>query len=269
MTEQPSHGQYATVNGLNIYYETQGAGQPLLMLHGGFQTIEDLEPLRSLLARNRRVVAADLEGHGHTADLDRPLTYEQMAEDFAGLIEQLGIAPADVLGFSMGGMVALRLASKRPDLVRKLVAISAIYGNDGYYPSTTKGWPDMSPQTLVGAPFEHVYKRVAPHPERWPVLVEKAKHTLMDFNGWPPEDIRAIEAPALLALGDADLVRPEYAVAMFRLLGGAREDGGMAGVPASQLAILPGTTHFSILSRVDLLAPIITSFLDAPMPEGQ
>ncbi|HZC04246.1 MAG TPA: alpha/beta hydrolase [Ktedonobacterales bacterium] len=264
-----TQGQYATINGLRMYYEVHGEGRPLVLLHGGYQVIEALEPLLSSLARHWQVIAPELEGHGRTADLDRPLTREQMAEDVAGLLDHLGVTEADVVGYSLGGMAAMRLAMRRPDLVRKLVLVSAPYSNDGYYPSTMAGWPDMSAEGFVGTPMEQVYMRAAPHPEHWPIFVEKVKHALMDFPGWSADDIRGITAPTLLILGDADLVRPEYAVEMFRLFGGARADGGMGGVPASQLAILPGVTHFSILSRLDLLLPIVTPFLDAPTSDTE
>lgn len=261
MGADPQRG-YASVNGLEMYYEIHGAGRPLVLLHGGFMTIETLGPLLPALAQTRQVIAVELEGHGRTADLDRPLSANQMAEDVAGLIERLGVAPADVAGFSLGGVSAMRLAMRRPDLVRKLVLISAVSNNAGYYPATTAGWPDMSPQVMAGSPWEPAYARVAPHPERWPIFVDKMKHALMDFQGWTAADIQAIKAPVLMVLGDADLVRPEHAVEMFRLLGGAPEDGGMGELPASQLAILPGTTHFSILYRTDLLLPIVIPFLD-------
>lgn len=261
-------GRYAAVNGLNMYYEVHGAGQPLVLLHGGFMTIEALGPLLPSLAQTRRVIAVELEGHGRTADLDRPLSPEQMAEDVAGLLRQLGIAQTDVFGFSLGGQTALRLAMRHPDLVRKLVLASTTYGNDGFYPSVVASWPGMSPEVLAGTPMEQAYARTAPNPEHWPVFVDKMKHALMDFEGWPAADVQSITAPTLLLLGDADVVRPEYAVEMFRLLGGAREDGGVGGVPQSQLAVLPGTTHFSMLYRTDLLLPIVTPFLDAPMPEA-
>ncbi len=161
---------------------------------------------------------------------------------------------------------ALRLAMRYPQAVHKLVVVSAIFNTAGYYPATTTGWPHMSAQALAGTPMEKTYMRTAPHTERWPGFVEKMKHTLMDFQWWSAEEVRSIAAPTLVLCGDADLVRPEHAIELFRLLGGARDDGGMMGVPASQLAILPGVTHFTITSRVDLLRPIVTPFLDAPMP---
>ena len=266
-THQDSRGRYAVVNGLNMYYEIHGAGKPLVLLHGGFMTIEALGPLLPALAQTRQVLAVELEGHGRTADLDRPLSAEQMAEDVAGLLGQLGIKQADFFGFSLGGVTALRIAVRHPDLVRKLVIVSASYSNEGFYPAIVASWPGMSPQALARTPMEQAYAQVAPDPQHWPVFVDKLKHALMDFKGWPASDIQSIKAPTLLVIGDTDVIRPEYAVEMFRLLGGGKADGGMSGVPNSQFAVLPGTTHFSILTRTDLLLPIVTPFLDAPMPK--
>ncbi|HKP51769.1 MAG TPA: alpha/beta hydrolase [Chloroflexia bacterium] len=263
-------GSYANVNGLNIYYEIHGTGgNPLVLLHGGFMNIDSLGPILPALAETRQVIAVELEGHGRTADLDRPLSYEQMAEDVANLVRQLGINQVDVFGFSMGGMVALRMAMQQPDLVRKLVAASAPYSQDGYYPSIVAQWPGVSPEGFAGTPMEQIYAQTAPNPEHWPVFIAKVKHTMMNFKGWSPEEIQSIKAPTLLIVGDADLIRPEHVLEIFHLLGGAREDGGMGELPSSQLAVLPGTTHFNILYRTDLLLPIITPFLDAPIPEGK
>ena len=258
-----SRGRYALVNGLNLYYEIHGAGRPLVLLHGGYQTIGAIGPLLPALAQTRQVIAVELEGHGHTVDLDRPLSVEQMAEDVAGLIDQLGIQRADVFGYSMGGQTGLRLAIRHPDRVRKLVAVSAPYNIQGYYPAIVASWPGMSPQSFAGTPMEQVYAQTAPNPEHWPVFVGKMKQALMGFKGWPPEDLRSIQAPTLLLVADFDLIRPEHAVEMFRLLGGGKEDGGMGELPKSQLGVLPGTTHFSIITRVDLLLPIVLPFLDA------
>jgi pimeloyl-ACP methyl ester carboxylesterase len=200
-----------------------------------------------------------MEGHGRTADLDRPLSYEQMAEDVAALLGRLAIKQADVFGFSLGGATALRLAIRHPDLVRKLVTVSASYNNEGFYPSIVAGWPYMSAQA---------YAQTAPNPKHWPVFVENVKHALIDFRGWPAADIQSIKAPTLLMLGNSDLIRPEYAVGMFRLPGGGTADGDKGGIASSQLAVLPGTTHFNILYRTDLLLPIVQPFFDAPIPES-
>jgi pimeloyl-ACP methyl ester carboxylesterase len=261
-----ANDDYALVNGLNMYYEVHGTGRPLVMLHGGFMTINALGPILPALAETRQVIAVELEGHGRTADLDRPLRYDQMADDVAGLLRKLGIERADLFGFSMGGMVGLRLAFRHPELVRKAVIASALYNIDGYYPSIVAQWPGMSAESLAGSPMEQIYAEVAPNPQHWPIFIDKMKEAMMTFKGWPASDIQAIKAPTLLIFGDADLIRPEHALELFRLLGGARADGGMEGLPDSQFAVLPGTTHFNLLDRTDLLMPIVVPFLDAPMP---
>ena len=253
---------YATVGGLRLYHEVHGEGRPLVLLPGGFMTLEALGPLLPALAADRRVIAVELEGHGRTADLDRPLSVDQMAHDVAGLIEQLGLGAVDLFGFSLGGMAALRLAILHPERVRKLVVVSAGYGADGFYPATMVGWPSMSAKTFAGSPAERAYLDVAPQPERWAGFVDKVKLCLMGSRGWPLAEVAAIKATVLLALGDADLVRPEHALEMFRLLGGARPDGGLEGPTASQLAVLPGATHFDILDRPEL-TPMVARFLDA------
>lgn len=256
---------YAPINGLYMYYEVHGQGRPLVLLHGGLMTIDGFGSLLPTLAQSRQVIAVELQGHGRTADLDRPLHPAQLAEDVAGLLEHLKIERADLFGFSLGGVTALRIASRYPELVRRLVVVSAPYSNDGYYPSIVASWPSMTAELLDGTPMERDYRLTAPDPDHWPVLVDKVRHGLMDFEGWSTEEMRSIDAPALLVLGDADVVRPEYAVEMFRLFS-AREDGGMAGLPESQLAILPGTTHFSILESTELL-PVVVPFLDFGMPD--
>lgn len=268
-------GQYAEVGGLKLYYQQHGALQskeapskdaktrPLLVLHGGFMTIEAMGPILPALAGSRPVIAVDLEGHGRTRDLDRPLSLDQMATDVTALVKTLGLEKIDVLGFSMGGGVALRIAAAEPQLVAKLVVISSHHKIEAYYPSIRAMWPGMTVQGFTGSPMEKAYLETAPDPKHWPVFVEKMKAMMLGSTDWPDAKVQAIKAPTLLVAGDADLFRPESMVDLFRLLGGARPDGGMAGVPASQLAILPGATHFNILYRTDLLLPIVVPFLDS------
>jgi pimeloyl-ACP methyl ester carboxylesterase len=252
-----------------MYYEIRGSGRPLVMLHGGFMTIEAMGAIVPMLAAKRRVIAVELEGHGRTADLDRPLAIGQMADDVAGLMAALGVRQADLFGFSLGGMTALRLAMKRPELVRKLVVVSAGYSKAGFYPSITSQWPGITAESLKGSPMEEAYLRTAPDPAHWPVFVGKMRDLIVGMEGWTEAEVRSIKAPTLLVLADADAIRPEHAVAMFRLLGGAPEHGGMGPLPESQLAIVPGTTHFNIMYQTDLLAPIVERFLDASGPPAQ
>ena len=260
---------YAPVNGLRMYYEIHGSGEPLVLLHGAFGAIDLWGPILTTLAETHQVIAVELQGHGHTADiLDRPLSYEQMADDVAALMEHLGIAQADGVGYSMGGTTGLQLAIRHPDRVRTLVAVSPNYRSDGYYPELLAGLQMMTPDIFVGTPEEAAYLRHAPHPEDFPVLVEKQKVLPQDF-AFPDEDVAAITAPTLVVLGDSDVVRPEHAVALFRLLGGGVPSDLTGSLPNSQLAILPGTTHRSIVGeRADQLLAVVAPFLAAPMPDA-
>ena len=263
---------YAPVNGLDLYYEIHGAGRPLVVLHGAYMTIEGMRPLVAGLAAGRQVIAVELQGHGRTADIDRPLRYELLADDTAALLRHLEIAPADVFGYSMGGGVALQLAIRHPDVVRKLVVASASYTSDGMHPELAAMIPTITPEMFAGSPMEAEYRRLAPNPDAFPTLVAKLKQLDLAPFAWPAEDIRGIAAPILLIVGDADAIRLEHAVELFRLRGGGAM-GDLAGLPTSQLAVLPGTTHFippghGVLDRADWLLAIIPPFLDAPPAEG-
>jgi pimeloyl-ACP methyl ester carboxylesterase len=263
---------YAPVNGLNLYYEIHGAGAPLILLHGAYMTIDMLRPLLSGLAETRQVIAVEQQGHGRTADIDRPITYEQMADDTAALARHLGIEEADVIGYSMGGGVALQVAIRHPALVRKLVVASATFTSDGMHAVALEMFPSITPELFAGSPVEEAYLRTAPNPGDFPKLVEKLKQLDTASFAWPEQEIRAIAAPTLIVLGDSDGVRLEHAVELFRLRGGGVM-GDLAGMPSSQLAVLPGTAHFvppghGLLDRAEWLLAMIPPFLDAPMSEG-
>jgi pimeloyl-ACP methyl ester carboxylesterase len=260
---------YAPINGLQMYYEIHGSGEPLVLLHGAFGAIDLWGPILTTLAQNQQVIAVEFQGHGHTADIiDRPLSYEQMADDVAALLDHLGIAQADVVGYSMGGTTGLQLAIRHPELVRKLVAVSANFSSDGYYPELLMGLQMMTPEIFAGTPQEEAYVRHAPNPEDFPVLVEKQKVLPQDY-AWPVEDVAGITAPTLVVIGDSDVVRPEHAVDLFRLLGGGVPADLTGSLPNARLAILPGTTHASIvLDHADQLLAVIEPFLAAPMPDA-
>ena len=264
---------YAPVNGLRMYYEIYGTGQPLVLLHGAYMTIDAMGGVVPELAKSRQVIAVELQGHGRTADVDRPLSYEQMADDTAALLRHLGVEQPDVFGFSTGGGVALQLAIRHPDVVRKLVVASASYTSDGMHPELLEMTPSITPEAFAGSPIEEEYLRSAPNPDDFPTLVAKLKQLDMEPFAWPKEDIRGIEAPTLLIIGDSDAIRLEHAVELFRLLGGCVM-GDLAGLQQSQLAVLPGTVHFipsgsAVLDRIDWLVSMITAFLDGPMREAE
>jgi pimeloyl-ACP methyl ester carboxylesterase len=255
---------YVDVGSLHMYYEIHGAGKPLVLLHGGFGDIPSWGPTLTALAQSREVIAFELEGHGRTADLDRPLSWEQMTDDVAAAVKKLGFDQVDVMGYSLGGVMALRMGVKYPSLVRKLVVVSGIYSPAGYYPAINAHWPTA--QDLAGSPMEKEYAQHALNPSRWPIFVGKMDQALKDFKGWPESEVRSIKAPTLLVFGDNDAVQPEYEVQLFRMLGGDKAMGGFSPL-RSQMAVLPNTTHFSIFVRADLLIPIVNPFLDAPMPK--
>jgi len=268
MPTTPAQTGYVAVNGLKMYYEIHGTGQLLVLLHGAFSAIgTSFGALLPELAKTRQVVAFDLQGHGRTADIDRPLTLEQLADDIAAAVQQLGIAPADIFGYSLGAGVALHLVIRHPDVVRKLVLASVTYTKSGFHPGLMEGMENMTADAMAGSPWHAEYLRIAPNPDGFATLF--AKKTQMDrgIQDVPAEAIAAITAPTLLIIGDSDIIRPEHTVELFRLLGGGVA-GDIAGLPKSQLAVLPGTTHVTLVQRADLLLAIIPPFLDAPMSEG-
>lgn len=261
---------YAPVNGLEMYYEVHGSktgsGQPLVLLHGSFMSIDtNWGQLLPALAEHRQVIAIEQQGHGRTADIDRPLTYAQMADDVAALLASLEIERADILGYSMGGYIALEFAIRHSERVRKLVVVSAAFNGEGSYPEVATGIAAITPELFAGSPIESDYARLAPNPDNWPRLIGKIQQLNAAWQGWAPEVIAGIALPTLIVIGDSDGVRPEHAAEMFRRLGGG-VFGDFAGLPDSQLAVLPGTTHVGVMMRTDLLLAIIPPFLDAPMP---
>ena len=264
-------GDYAEVNGLEMYYEIHGTGQPLILLHGGVGAIEMFGEVLPLLAQGRQVIAVDLQAHGRTADIDRPLSFELMADDIAALVWHLGLERADVMGYSLGGGVALQTAIRHPEVVRKLVLVSTPFERDGWYPEVLAGMGQMGPgaaEPMKQTPMYQLYASVAPRPEDWPVLLTKLGQLLKQDYDWS-EDVAAIEAPTMIVVGDADSVRTAHAVRFFELLGGGLAEAGWdgSGMSSARLAILPAKTHYDIFSS-PALASTVAPFLDAPMPEG-
>lgn len=275
MTNTSPETGYAPVNGLEMYYEVRGEGEPVVVLHGAYMTVDAMAGIVSELAKTRRVIAVELQGHGRTADADRPITYEQMADDVAALIEHLGLEKTDVFGFSMGSGVAVQLAVRHPEVVRRMVVASVSYSHDGMHPEMIEMLPSITPDMFAGSPMEEEYKRLAPNPEDFPVLVEKLKQLDMTPFAWPEEDIRGIAAPTFIIVGDSDVVRLEHVVEFFNLLGGGVM-GDLVEMPVSRLAVLPATLHFQpvtesispgsgVMERIGWFMPMITEFLDTPM----
>ena len=268
---------YADVNGISLYYEEHASGRPLILLHGGYGTGEMFAPILPLLAGGRRVITVDLRGHGRTADVDRPLRFQTMGDDIAALIGHLGLAQADVMGYSLGAATALRTAIQHPDVVRRLVIVSHPVRHDGWFPQSLAGFDQMGPafaEAMKQSPIYEVYARVAPRVEDWPVLVGKKGTMLRQDYDWTAE-VAKITAPVMLVYGDADSVWPAHIAEFYALLGGGLRDANWDGSARSvaRLAILPGHTHYDIAFSPDLAAAVIP-FLDAaslepPAPMGQ
>ena len=269
---------YAEVNGISLYYEEHGSGRPLVLLHGGVAAASMYAPLLPMLAKDRRVIAVDLQAHGHTADVDRPLRFETLADDVAALITHLGHGgQADVMGYSFGGATALRTAIQHPALVRRLVIVSVPGRRDGWYPESLAGMDQMGShmaEMLKQSPLYEMYASAAPRVEDWPVLLDKTGELLRRDFDWS-SDIAKITAPAMLVYADADAVRPAHIVDFYALLGGGLRDANWDGSARSvaRLAILPGHTHYDIFASPDLAGAVLP-FLDAeslepPAPLGQ
>ena len=257
---------YADVNGLSLYYEEHGAGEPLVLLHGGIGAAELWAPVLPALAAGRRVIAVDLQGHGRTADVERPFRAETMADDIAALIGHLGLERADVMGYSLGGHVALRTAIQHPERVRRLVLVSIAFRRDGNHADAIAAMDAMSAgaaDMIKPSPIGQLYERIAPRPEDWPSLIAKTADLVKVDYDWT-DDVRGITAPTLLVYADADSVRPDHIVEFFALLGGGLRDAGWDGAhrPVSRLAVLPGQTHYDV-STSPALAPAVIPFLDA------
>ncbi|PZG02159.1 alpha/beta fold hydrolase [Micromonospora deserti] len=263
---------YAEVNGLRLWYEQHGSGRPLVLLHGGFGAVESFAALLPALAARRQVVAVDLQGHGRTADVDRPLRYEWLADDVAALVGRLGLGGADVLGYSLGGGVALRVAIQHPGLVRRLVVVSAPCRRQGWYPevlTAMAGHDERTGERMRGTPAHRVYARVAPRPEDWPRLWAKSGELLRRDYDWSAEVV-ALTLPTMLVFADADSVSTAHLVEFYRLLGGGHRDPGGDGTgrPVARLAVLPGLTHHDILGSPALPAAVLPFLTHPVVPPG-
>ncbi|HET9496359.1 MAG TPA: alpha/beta hydrolase, partial [Chloroflexia bacterium] len=242
-------------------------GTPLVLLHGGMSaTGTSFGLLLPGLAKNRKVISIEQQAHGHTADIDRPLRFPQMADDTAAMLRYLNVDQADVLGYSVGAGIALQIAIHRPEMVRKLVFISLYYKESGAQPGQNEGMDDMKPEHLHGTPFYDEYMSIAPRPEDFPVLLERVKEMNANVQDWPAEALRGIKSHVLTIIADADIVQAEHAVEMFRLFGGGAPD--YTDTPRSQLAIIPGANHITVVHRADILLPMLESFFGSPTAES-
>ncbi len=264
-------GRFADVNGLHIYYEITGVGEPLVLLPGGYGYTDMFGPVREALSQHHQVIAVDLQGHGRTADIDRPLTFENMAGDIAGLIGFLGFDQVDLLGDSLGGGVALRTATKYPQKIRKLILVSTPFRQTGWFPEVREAmrWqaePGAGEKMMQGFLYE-TYKQIAPRPEDWPVLVNKMGRLLSSEYDWSSE-LSKIQAQTMLVYGDHDSISPLHMAEFFQLLGGGLKDAGWdgSGMTPARLAVLPGLSHYTIFTS-PRLAEAAIRFLEEPVPQ--
>jgi pimeloyl-ACP methyl ester carboxylesterase len=268
-TETKSIGEYAEVNGINLYYETHGAGRPLILLHGGLMSGDMFEPILPSLVERHQIITVDLQGHGRTADIDRPIDIRLMADDIAALIDHLGLEKPDVVGYSLGGGVALFTAMKYPEKVGKLISASAHIRRDAIPPEMLAQQAQVNAaaaEFMKDTPMYQHYQRVAPHPDDFPRLLDKIGESMSkDFD--VSEEVRGLKVPTLIVAADADMAPPSHYVEIFKLLDGGLRDGGWMGEGRPKgghaLAILPGLTHYN-LGVSPLFAAVILDFLTGP-----
>ena len=260
-------GQRVEVNGMKMYYEVSGRGEPLVVLHGAYMNIPTMGEIIPKLARTHKVYALELQGHGRTTDIDRPITYPNLADDVAAFMDAVGLEKADVFGFSMGAAVGLQLAIRHPARVNHLVAASVAYDAEGWQPEFKAFIPQMKVETFLEMPFAKDFRKLAANPDGFPELVRKLIALEKEPMAWEA-DVKAVKTPVLMITGDADVATLEHSVAMFRLLGG----GGMGDMgkplPVSRLAVMPATAHTAVITQPDLLHAFIEPFLRGTTPKG-
>jgi pimeloyl-ACP methyl ester carboxylesterase len=260
--QKPTTG-YAEVNGVKMYYEVHGSGEPVVLLHGAFMTItNNWTGWIDELSKTRKVIAVEMQGHGRTADIERDFTYENLADDVAALLEKLKIPKADLIGYSMGGGVAMQCAIRHPDNVRKVVVISSAFRRDGWVKEAIDALPKLTAEDFKGSPIEAEYKKLSPTPDDFPKFVKRIIATASKEHDFGADKLKATKAPMFFIHGDADGVRLEHIAEMFRLKGGEIH-GDMKPRSASRLAILPNTTHVTLMERMPIIVPMVNDFLDA------
>ncbi|HEV8364928.1 MAG TPA: alpha/beta hydrolase [Gemmatimonadaceae bacterium] len=255
------------VRGMQMYYEVSGNGDPLVVLHGAYMNIPSMGAIIPKLAQTRKVYAVELQGHGRTTDIDRPITYPNLADDVAAFMDAVRLTKADVFGYSMGAIVGLQLAIRHPAKVNKLVVASGAYDLEGWQPEFKAAIPQMTVEMIVQMPFAEEYKKLAPNPNGFPELARKLIALEKEPMAWG-EQLKAIKHPVLIIAGDADVATLEHTVAMFRLLGGGVMGDMGKPLAASRLAVLPATSHTAVITQVDLLHAFVEPFLKGITPKG-
>jgi pimeloyl-ACP methyl ester carboxylesterase len=274
MATNTSRGGHLPIHGLNLYYEVYGelatSKPPLLLIPGAFMATDSMTVWADAFAQKRAVILFDQQGHGRTPDTSREMSYEQFADDAAALLGALEVERADVMGYSQGGGVALQLAIRHPSLVSKVVSMSATFRKDGWYPSVFEAIGGLRADAFAGTPVEKAFMDHTPDPKAYDTYLEKMKHLNINDQDISDEEMRSITAKTMVIIGDADGVKPEHALAMFRLRGGGDEDAAASGVlqeaPSARLVVLPAMSHVGISGESELLVPMVSAFLDDVPP---
>jgi pimeloyl-ACP methyl ester carboxylesterase len=275
MTERTSvRGGYLPINGLNLYHEVHcelsPSKPPLLLIPGAFMSTDSMRPWTEAFAGKRSVIVFDQQGHGRTPDTSREMSYEQFADDAAALLAALHVTRADVMGYSQGGGVALQLAIRHPTLVSKLVAMAATFRKDGWYPSVFEAIGCLTAKEFAGTPVEEAFKAHTPDPEAFGAYLEKMKALNINDQNISDEEMRSFSAKTMVIVGDADGVKLEHALAMFKMRGGGDEEAAATGVlqdaPTARLAVLPAMSHVGLSGESELLVPMVSTFLDDVPP---
>jgi pimeloyl-ACP methyl ester carboxylesterase len=267
VTAAQTAGKRVTVNGMQMYYEVSGAGDPLVVLHGAYMNIPSMGAIIPMLAKTHKVYAVELQGHGRTTDIARPITYQNLADDVAAFMDAVGLAKADVFGYSMGAAAALQVAIRHPAKVNKLVAASAGYDAEGFQPEFKTMIPSMTPDMFVNTPLPAEYRKLAPNPDGFPELARKLIALEKEPMAWEAE-VKALKTPVLIISGDADVATLEHSVKLFRLLGGGAMGDMGKPLPASRFAVLPATSHTAVITQADLLHAFIEPFLKGQTPKS-
>ena len=260
-------GNRVEVNGMQMYYEVSGSGDPLIVLHGSYMNILSMGAIIPKLAETHTVYALEFQGHGRTTDIDRPITYPNLADDVAVFMDQVGLRKADVFGYSLGAIAGLQLAIRHADKVNKLVFAAGAYDFEGWQPAFREFIPQMNVEMFLQMPFAEEYRKLAANPDGFPALAEK----LIAIEKEPlalGDAVKQLKTPVLIITGDADAATLEHSVAMFRLLGGGVMGDMGQPLPASRLAVLPATAHTAVITQIDLLIAVIDPFLKGEIPKG-
>jgi pimeloyl-ACP methyl ester carboxylesterase len=275
MRTKPSRSGHLPINGLNLYHEVFGelgtSKPPLLLIPGAFMAVDSMKAWAMAFASSRTVIVFDQQGHGRTPDTSREMSYEQFADDAAALLRALEVERADVMGYSQGGGVALQLAIRHSSLVSKLISMSATFRKDGWYPSVFEAIEGLSAAAFAGTTVERAFTHHTPDVDAFEVYIEKMKTLNINDQDISEAEMRSISAKTMVIVGDADGVRPEHALEMFRLRGGGDEGAAASGtlqeVPAARLVVLPATSHIGVSGEWELLAPLVGAFLDDVTPK--